>query len=306
MSDDLGEELLRWKASGHIARVDDTDVWYRVEGRGPWLVCFHGFPTSSWDWHRLVPLLRSHFRVLVFDFPGYGLSEKSPDRDYSVLRQMDAVEALLDFLDISLFDLLAHDMGASVACELLYRLESSRSSLHMRSLTLLNAGIYMNLHRPLPTQRLLRTPLLGRIIARLGSYRVFRHQYPQVYADPERFGEHHYQQQWALILNNNGRLTLDKIAGYMKERVRYSERWLGPLHRTSVPLQLVWGRLDPIAVHAIAEQLCSANPQIILKTLDEIGHYPQLEAAERVAESLLKMIDLQADQTSLQRVNPEE
>jgi len=277
-------------ASGRIANVDGTNVWYRIEGRGPWLVCFHGFPTSSWDWHRILPLLTPHFRVLVFDFPGFGLSDKPVERNYSLLRQMDAAEALLDLLGISEFDLLAHDMGASVACELLYRLQESQTSILLRSLTLLNAGLYMDMHQPLLTQRLLRTPLVGELFARLSSYRVFRHQYPRVYAQPETFDENHYRQQWSLILNNNGRQTLAKIAGYMKERKRRGDRWLGPLHHAQLPLKLIWGRLDPIAVFAIAKQLQANNPRVSLVTLDDVGHYPQLEAADQVAEFILQSI----------------
>ncbi len=290
MTTELTDELHTWMASGRTASVDGTHVWYRLEGRGPTLVCFHGFPTSSWDWHRLLPLLTPHFRVLIFDFPGYGLSEKPVDRDYSLLRQMDAVEALLKLLGISDFDLLAHDMGASVACELLYRLEESQTALHLYSLTLLNAGIYMDMHQPLLTQRLLRTPLLGELFARLSSYRVFRFQYPKVYADPGSFDEEHYRQQWALILNNDGRQTLAKIAFYMKERLRYGERWLGPLQRAKLPLKLIWGRLDPIAVYAIAKQLQARNPLIALHTLDDVGHYPQLEAADQVAACMLESV----------------
>jgi pimeloyl-ACP methyl ester carboxylesterase len=276
-------------ASGHIAEVDGTHVWYRATGRGPWLVCFHGFPTSSWDWHRLLPLLTPHHRVLMFDLPGYGLSEKSPARDYSLMRQMDAVEALLKMLGISEFDLLAHDMGASVACELFHRLENSETALGLRSLTILNAGIYMDMHHPLPTQRLLRTPVIGELVARLSSYAVFRHQYSKVYARPYEFDEQHYRQQWSLVQNNDGRKVLAKIAGYMKERQRMGDKWLGPLHRARLPLQLVWGRQDPIAVHAIAEKICSQNPSISLLTLDDAAHYPQLETAEKVANALLKM-----------------
>lgn len=283
----LPAKLHTWMASGRTASVDGTHVWYRVEGKGPWLVCFHGFPTSSWDWHRLLPLLTARYRVLVFDFPGYGLSEKPPDRGYSLLRQMDAAQALLQLLGINEFDLLAHDMGASVACELLYRLEESVSELRLKSLTVLNAGIYMDMHQPLPTQRLLRTPLLGELTARLASYTIFRHQYPKVYASNSSFDEQHYQQQWSLMLNNHGRSTLAKVAAYMKERKRMGDRWLGPLHRTSLPLKLIWGRLDPIAVYAIAERLCTHNPRATLLTLDDAGHYPQLECPEQVAACML-------------------
>ena len=274
-------------ASGRTASVDDTHVWYRVEGNGPWLVCLHGFPTSSWDWHQLIPLLTSHYRVLVFDFPGYGLSEKPSARSYSLRRQMDATEALLKLLGVRQFDLLAHDMGASVAGELFYRLEQGLTTLSINSFTMLNAGVYMDLHQPLPTQRLLRTPLVGTLTARLSSYRIFRHQYPQAYAEPDGFDDEHYRQQWSLILNNNGRRTLAKVAGYMKERKRNPERWLGPLHRLDLPFKLIWGKLDSVAVYPIAERICSRNPRAKLLSLEDVAHYPQLECPEKVAAAMV-------------------
>ncbi len=284
----LTEELHTWMASGRTISVNGTQVWYRVEGRGPWLVCMHGFPTSSWDWHRLLPLLVRHYRVLIFDFPGYGLSEKPTQWNYSLCTQMDTAEALLHLLGVHEFDLLAHDMGASVACELLYRLEESLTSLQLRRMTILNAGVYMDMHQPLATQRLLRTPLLGEFTARLSSYTIFRHQYPQVYANPESFDEEHYRQQWALILHNDGRRTLAKVAMYMRERTRMHDRWLGPLHRTRLPLKLIWGRLDPVAVYPIAKKICAENPGAELLTLENTAHYPQLEAPEQVATGILQ------------------
>ena len=288
MSSELTDDLHSWMASGRSANVDGTDVWYRVEGSGPWLVCFHGFPTSSWDWHRLLPLLTPHYRVLVFDFPGYGLSGKPRDRSYSLRRQMDATEALLKLLGIEEFDLLAHDMGASVACELLYRLEESQTALRLRSYTMLNAGVYMDMHQALLTQRMLRTPILGTLVARLSSYRLFRYQYPNVYADPNSFDEEHYRQQWSLIMYNNGRGVMEKVAGYMRERRKYVERWLMPLQRTTVPFKLIWGCEDPIAIFPIAQKLSARNPNIELTPLKKIGHYPQLEAADLVAAKMLQ------------------
>ena len=124
----LTEPLRRWLDDGDHVVVDSVGMYYQLAGEDrnqlPWLVCFHGFPTSSWDWHASLPWLQKNHRVLVFDFPGYGLSQKPTDRSYSLLRQLDAAEALLRHLGIRSFDLLAHDMGNSVACELLRRRES--------------------------------------------------------------------------------------------------------------------------------------------------------------------------------------
>ena len=249
---ELPAQLREWRQRGQFASVDGVELFYRTAGAEhsgrPWLVCFHGFPTSSWDWHLLLPGLAKTHRVLVFDFPGYGLSEKSPSRDYSLKRQLDAAQALMAGLDVRSFDLMAHDMGNSVGCELLRRRESGGFPFQLRSLSLLNGGIYMDMHRPLLTQRLLRTPVIGAITGRLMSWRVFRLQYPRVYANPEQFDEAHYQCQWALLLNNGGRNTLHRIAGYMKERTRMGEQWTGPLHRLDVPLRIIWGDQDPIAV----------------------------------------------------------
>jgi len=289
---ELTASLQSWMASGHFARLDDVELFYRTSGMRhtdrPWLVCFHGFPTSSWDWHLLLPTLQETRRVLVFDFPGYGLSGKPVNRDYSLKRQLDAAEALLKFLGIREFDLLAHDMGNSVACELLRRREAGGYPFDLKSLTLLNGGIYMDLHQPLLTQRLLRTPVIGAATARFSSWRIFRLQYPRVYADPQRFDEVHYQSQWSLLLNNGGRKTLHKIAAYMRERTRMGEQWTGPLHRLELPFKVIWGKRDPIAVYDIALKLCRQNRLASLMTLDDIGHYPQLEAPAELA-GLLKI-----------------
>ncbi len=288
--DKLTSPIQSWMAGGRFTQVNEVELFYHVSGQRSkqmnWLVCFHGFPTSSWDWHLLLPYLEKRYRVLVFDFPGYGLSAKPPHRDYSLGRQLDAVEALLRFLQIREFDLLAHNMGNSVACEMLYRREQGDYLFDLKSLVLLNGGIYMDMHRPLLTQRLLRTPLLGALTARFGSWQLFRWQYPRVYAQPKQFDEIHYRSQWSLLLNNDGRRILHKIAAYMQERERMGERWTGPLHRLDVPLKLIWGKSDPIAVYSIAQKLCQANPAAQLYTLDDIGHYPQLEAAEMVADCI--------------------
>lgn len=287
---ELTPEIQSWKAEGRFGRFDDVEVFYRTLREGeaalPWRVCFHGFPTSSWDWHLLLPALQKDHRVLIFDFPGYGLSGKPLHRDYSLKRQLDAAEALMHSLGVVDFDLLAHDMGNSVACELLRRREQGGYPFELKSLTLLNGGIYMEMHQPLLTQRLLRTPVLGALFARLSSWRMFRLQYPNVYAHPEQFSEMHYRNQWALMMNNDGRRVLHKIAGYMHERTRMGDQWTGPLHRLELPLKVIWGKEDPIAVRDIAMKLSLHSHSARLVMLKDVGHYPQLEAPDQVAAAI--------------------
>ena len=290
MAERLPVPLQHWSAAGQRLELKvggseerSLEVYYQVGGNGPWLVCFHGFPTSCWDWHLILPLLQRHHRVLIFDFPGYGLSDKPVWHDYSLLCQMDIVEQLLQHFGISRFDLLCHDMGNSVACELLHRIDAGETTLQLRRMVMLNGGVYMHMHKPLLTQRLLRTPLIGQLVARFSSWQVFSRQYPKVYANPDAFEPEHYECQWSLIRHNQGRKVLAPVAGYMRERVRREQRWLGALHQSRIPCRLIWGERDPIAVHAIGIQLRQNMQQAALVSLPAIGHYPQLEAPEEVA-----------------------
>lgn len=276
-----------WRSQGELIEIGGVRLFVHQEGRGPELLCFHGFPTSSYDWHRLLPLLADQFRVTMFDFPGYGLSDKPVDLDYSIFRQCDAAQALLNKLGINRFHLLAHDMGTTVAAELLHRLEHAQTTLRIEAVTLLNAGLYMELHQPLVTQRLLRTPRLGAVIGRLAGRSLFMHQYPKVYMNPEAFDRSHYESQWRLLIHNRGRRVLHKIAGYMHERLRYRERWLGALKNSPIPVRLVWGMADRIATAAIAEKAYRELNLVGLERLEGVGHYPQLEVPEKVACAIL-------------------
>ena len=278
-----------WQQAGQMVNVDNVEIYYQRRGKpgAPILVCFHGFPTCSWDWHQILPLLEQHFDVLIFDFPGYGLSGKPPERDYSLLRQMDAVEALLAYLDIREFELLSHDMGNSVACEMLHRIQQGCCKLKIQRWNMLNGGVYMDMAKPLFTQRLLRNRFLGPLFARLASYRVFKAQFPRTYAHPERFDDLHFRIHWALMQANNGRRVMAAIAVYMRERLHYIDRWQGALHQSDTPLQLLWAQNDPVAIPAIGRQLHENVGTSLLYEIPDCGHYPQLEATNEVASRVV-------------------
>lgn len=89
-------------------------------GREPLLV-LHGFPGSSFDWHLALSALAQTRRVVLFDFPGFGFSDKPERYSYSLFEQADVVETLMERLGLARPHVIAHDMGVSVACELVAR-----------------------------------------------------------------------------------------------------------------------------------------------------------------------------------------
>ena len=87
----------------------------------PTLVILHGYPTSSHDYHEVLPTLAKHYRVIVHDHIGFGLSEKPHDYSYSLIEQTDQAIMLWRELGVTSARVFAHDYGTSVATELLAR-----------------------------------------------------------------------------------------------------------------------------------------------------------------------------------------
>ena len=87
------------------------------EGQGEPVVMLHGNPTWSFHFRALVLALRDHFRVVVPDHMGMGLSDKPGDGQYRYCLQSraDDLTALLDHLGLVRgVTLIGHDWGAMI------------------------------------------------------------------------------------------------------------------------------------------------------------------------------------------------
>ncbi len=74
----------------------------------------------------------------------------------------------------------------------------------------------------------------------------------------------------------------------MKPLAPTLDSWVGTLQRTGVPLRLIAGALDPVSGRHMAERYQELVPAADVVILDEVGHYPQLEAAGAVLDAYLE------------------
>jgi pimeloyl-ACP methyl ester carboxylesterase len=297
-----------WRAQGTRHRVFGRDVFAVSVGptagptAGPThgppgapsdtepILVLHGFPSSSRDFSAALPRLASLRRVVVHDHLGFGLSEKPADYSYSLLEQAEVALGLWRSLGIARGHLVAHDYGTSVATELLARRERGLCPVDFASVTFCNGSVHLDLAHLTPAQRLLRRPRLGPIFARLASRRVFVAQLRRILGDPASVPESELDAMWEGLTRVQGRERLAALAGYMDERVRFRARWIDPLTRLDLRCHILWGRRDPVALPAIAEQLAREIPGATLTWLDDLGHYPMLEAPARWADAVLAFL----------------
>jgi pimeloyl-ACP methyl ester carboxylesterase len=83
-------------------------------GAEPAILLLHGFPDNLHLYDRLVPQLAPR-RVVVFDFLGWGASDKPAGYQYTATNQVGDLDAAIDQLQLTSVVLVAHD--ASVAAQ---------------------------------------------------------------------------------------------------------------------------------------------------------------------------------------------
>jgi len=82
-------------------------------GRGRSLVLAHGWPWSSYSWHKLIPVLCESFEVYWYDMLGYGMSEKYPDQRTGLDVQAEIFCEMVEHWDLVNPIVLAHDFGGA-------------------------------------------------------------------------------------------------------------------------------------------------------------------------------------------------
>ena len=288
MSELPGIALDEWRALGQALDFRGPSIRYWVAGDAAAepLLLIPGFPSASWDWHRLWAPLAERYRVIACDMLGFGYSAKPRGHAYSLLEQADLQQALLAHIgEQRPLHVLAHDYGDSVAQELIARHQDAQ--LQLASCVFLNGGLFPETHHPVRVQRLLLGPL-GPLIGRLFSRRKLAQSFTRIFGPHTQASDAELDALWQLVAYNNGPAVMHRLIRYMPERRQQRQRWVTAMQATTLPMRVIDGAFDPISgAHMVARyRELIADADTVL--LDGIGHYPQLEAPAAVLEHYLQ------------------
>ena len=273
-----------WLEDGALAAIAGHEIYVHASGGGEGLpvLFLHGYPSSSYDWRGVLEKLGDR-RTVCFDFLGFGLSEKPPDQTYSLNLQADIAEAVWRRSGGGPVLLVAHDMGTSVATELLARDNAGELEMELAGVLLFNGSMILDRASLTLAQKVLRSRF-GPLLARLSNERVFRAQFARLFSADHPLDPREAADQWALLANRGGHRILDRLTYYLHERVQFAERWHGALRDWPGRLELAWGMRDPVATGAVLNAILELRPAAPVTRLENLGHYPQLERPDRFAE----------------------
>jgi|SaaInlV_100m_DNA_3_1039692.scaffolds.fasta_scaffold01355_7 pimeloyl-ACP methyl ester carboxylesterase len=296
----FNQNLNEWQKSGEMKSVlsDNFEVFCKIIGNknadaNKTALLLHGFPESSYSYHRVVEGLQSNFdRIILFDFLGFGMSDKPLDHNYNMMEQAQIALEVWESLGVKGGHLIAHDMGDSVATELV-ALSNERKignwfSDGFQSITFTNGGMVIELAELRVMQKLMLNPILGPLLSRISQYKAFKQQ---VYSanGSDRLDETEVETMWTAFRSGNGKKIGHFLINYLNDRYTYQNiRWLPALKDTTLPIHLCWGELDAVAPIAIPEKLVNnICPDASFTRMTETGHFCQMDNPDKWLKSIL-------------------
>lgn len=278
---------------GYVETDRDVSIHYIVEGTGKPVLLLHGWPGYSFDWHKVVPLLKKEAMVIVPDFRGFGLSDKptlKPAEGYSPEIMAQDMIKLLDHLDIQEAVVAAHDIGATIAQTLAKSYESRIGSLVLMNPPYPGIGArrfdpdvqpefwYQHLHNLNLFEELFQNqPQMARTYVRF-FYQKWMGREDAIRKDELATIEEVYARQGALL------------SSIMYYRARASAKTRQGIHASSSPVRqrttVLWGDKDPVMRVEWSDRLADFFENCSLRKLPGIGHFVPLEAAEEVAGAI--------------------
>jgi pimeloyl-ACP methyl ester carboxylesterase len=250
------------------------------------LLVLHGFPTSSFDYAAVLDPLRQGRRVILIDGLGYGLSSK-PDLHYTMALQADLVAAFVAELALTRLALLTHDMGDTVGGELLARRAEGTWAVEITRRVITNGSIYIEQAHLTNGQQFLlslpdeKLPPDAPVTAATLTRSLRETFSPVAPLASDDSVDNILPATVEQIMREDGHLVLPRLIRYIEERRSNQTRFTGAIESDPSPLHIVWGVDDPIAVPSMVDTLRAARPDATVDLLEEVGHYPMVEAPDR-------------------------
>jgi pimeloyl-ACP methyl ester carboxylesterase len=95
---------------------DGVRLHYASQGKGPLVVCIHGFPDFWYSWRHQMEALGDSYRVVAYDQRGYNLSDRPQGQaQYNVRLLMSDLAAVIRHFGVEKAIVVGHDWGGLVA-----------------------------------------------------------------------------------------------------------------------------------------------------------------------------------------------
>ncbi len=289
---DVGETAGRTFRRVKVHRRMHRILVHDYPGAEPAVVLLHGYPDNLHLYDRVVPLLEGR-RTVVFDFLGWGGSDKPAHYDYSFANLTQDLDAVITALHLRSPWFVAHDISGTAVID--WALDHTDQ---VSGLVLLNTyyGHAPTLRVPEVIAALQsRWPLIRRIFTPLvNADATFRRVYP--WQLRRLVGDRDVAAQFTPILmaqfldQPSTRAPFLHLNRDMRASIENSTARLPELRRFPHPVVVAFGVNDYTLNPAVGEYLASMFPQATVRPISGATHFPQLDHPDAVAQIIFETV----------------
>jgi pimeloyl-ACP methyl ester carboxylesterase len=242
------------------------------------ILYLHGLPTSSFDW--LGPLALGG--GIAVDLPGFGLSGKRGDLDYSLTGHVAFVGRLLEALGIDRVRLCLHDWGAAVGLAW-----AAAQPERVERLVVINGVPLLAGFRWRGWARAVRTPLVGPIAVGFATPRMVRRISRGASAGDGPMAAPFLQSISEHMDLGTERALLRLLRSATPQSLAEAGAGLGAI---TAPALVLCGAKDPWIVPRFSAGTAATLGDATLETIEGAGHWPWLDRPE-LSERIIRHLD---------------
>jgi pimeloyl-ACP methyl ester carboxylesterase len=257
------------------AQVDNVKVFYRQAGNpaAPTVLLLHGFPTSSFMYRELIPMLANRYHVIAPDMPGFGLTEAPAQGEYAYTFDQLAktMQRFTDVLGLERYALQVFDYGAPVG----WRLAAARPE-RITALISQNGNAYEEglADGWIPIRKYWKDSSSANreAVRQFVTPEAIQWQYTHGVKDLSRVAPDTYLLDAALTARpGNVDIQLDLFLDYADNVAKYPQ-FQAYFRKHRPPILAVWGKNDPFFLNAGAEAFKRDVPSAEVHFFDT-GHF---------------------------------
>lgn len=267
------------------ATVDGHQIFYREAGAAgaPVVILLHGFPTSSFMFRNLIPVLADRYRVIAPDHLGFGLSDApaADEFEYTFDALTALTSGLLANLGVQRYAVYVHDYGAPIGWRLALSDPDAITAVISQSGNAYDTGFVESFWQTVWDYQSAQTPESEEAVRQFFSLEATRWQYLTGVADETLVDPEAWIHDYVLLSRpGNDLVQLALFRDYATNAPMYPK-----VHEyfraTGVPLLAVWGRGDEIFGPAGAQAFADDLPDAQIHLLDG-GHFLLESALDEV------------------------
>jgi haloalkane dehalogenase len=282
--DQLLEDLPDFPFAPHYREQDGLRLAHLDEGEGYPVVLFHGEPTWSFLWRKVMPpLLEAGFRTIAPDLPGFGRSDKPVDEEwYSYDRHTEAMAGLLEELDIRGATAVVHDWGGPIGLRL-----AVEHRHRFDRIVVLDTGLFTG-HQPMTDNWMAFRDFVERTEDLPVGLLVRR----ACHTDPGDEVIRAYEAPFPNAASKAGARAFPLILPLSPDLpgAEAGRRVLDALRSDERPKLFLWADSDPVLPLSVGERFAAALGGSV-EVVERAGHFLQEDAGERIGRRIVEWLD---------------